>query len=80
MSTSLNPIPGKPKPIEYSATDIFRLRYKKAGLCQELYFKASDTKNAIEEGKKFCEKKSLRFLYVDPLVIDLSKFDFPGEN
>ena len=82
MSTAiaLNPTPGKPKSIEYSATEIFHLRYKKAGLCQELYFKAPDTKAAIEKGKEFCEKKGLRFLYVNPLVVDLDKFEFREDS
>lgn len=66
-TTAVSP---KPKTPEFS---IFELRYRKGGLMHTLNFSAADKDSAIAKGKEYCEKRGLRFIYVNEWLQDIQK-------
>lgn len=67
----------KPK----SDFSIYELRYRKGGLMHTFFFKWTDKQGAIEKGKEYCEKKSLRFISVNEWLQDIQKMiDFEPDE
>ena len=52
---------------------IYELSFKK-GLMTRTHFQATDKQDAIEKGKKFCEKYHATFCGVDDFLVDLDEF------
>jgi hypothetical protein len=59
--------------IESAAADIFELVYKKGNLLHTVHFRAPDKETAIEKAKALCEKRQLRYIYVNPWLHDIDK-------
>lgn len=60
---------------------IYELRYKKGGLIQTVFFKWTDKHGAVEKGREYCEKRNLRFIYVNEWLQDIQKMiDFEPDE
>ena len=76
MATASKPLISKSPidvPVKLSTSDIYCLSYKKGAVMSNMYFKGNGRtrSEAIEIGKKFCEKNGLKFLNIYDWLKDI---------
>lgn len=69
MATS-TPVQSSPAKADFG---IFELRYRKGGLLHTVFFKWADKEGAIEKAKEYCDKRQLRFIYLNDWLQDIQK-------
>jgi hypothetical protein len=69
MSTENKPTPLMPESFDL----IYALVYKKGNVLSTLHFRAKNKEVAIEKGKRYCEKKQLRYVYVNTWLHDIDQ-------
>jgi len=65
------PEPGNPPDTTFDG--IFELVYKKGNILSYIHFRSKDKEEAMEKGRKYCEKKQLRYVYVNPWLFNLDE-------
>lgn len=72
-STASDKVAPVPVKMEAASADIFELVYKKGNLLHSMHFRAPDKEVAMEKAKLLCEKRQLRYVYVNPWLHDIDK-------
>lgn len=81
MATATDKVGPVADKLDFAATDIFELVFKKGNVLQTLHFKCSSKETAIEKAKLYCEKRQLRYVYVNPWLHDIDKMiEFEAEE
>ena len=52
---------------------IYQLVFKKGSLLNSMYFVCPDLQTAVAKGRKFCDKKGLKFIYVAQWLRDIDE-------
>jgi hypothetical protein len=61
------------KTVDPKDWSIFQLIFKKGNMLHTMHFKCPDLNNAVAKGRKYCEKKSLRFINVCEWLKDIDQ-------
>ena len=81
MATATDKVTPIVDKVDPAAVDIFELVYKKGNLLHTMHFKAPSKEVAIEKAKQLCEKRQLRYVYVNPWLHDIDKMiEFEAED
>lgn len=54
-----------------SGNSIYKLLYKKGNVLHEIYYVSKDKNTAMSEGRNYCDKRKLTFIYVMEWLQDI---------